>query len=139
MTVFAHILFFAALLANFVINFIHFMHMFQLNSYSAHEHFEWWKKNRSDMWRRAVWPEVYFFIAAIVALLANFDVITRLIYGLLPGAGAVVLFMYAAAILCDLLPYIGAVMMLAGVISAAIAAKKGGERRGTGEISGLDQ
>ena len=35
MNVIDHVIFYAALLANFTINFVHFMHMFQLNSYSA--------------------------------------------------------------------------------------------------------
>ena len=48
MTVFAHIFVYAALLANFTINFVHYMHMFQLNSYSAHEHLEWHKKNGKE-------------------------------------------------------------------------------------------
>lgn len=111
MTVFAHILFFAALLANFVINFVHFMHMFQLNSYSAHEQVEWWKKNRADMWKRAVWAEVYFVLAAVVALWAYFD-------------GNEFLW-----VLCDMLPYIGTVLLLAGTITAAVMAKKPAKKK----------
>ena len=63
MTVIAHILFFAATLAVFTINFIHYMHMFQLNSYSAHEHFEWHKKNGREYLIRVCFPVIFAFIA----------------------------------------------------------------------------
>ena len=40
-----YIVFFAVLFASFTINFVHYMHMFQLNSYSAKEQFHWIKVN----------------------------------------------------------------------------------------------
>lgn len=105
MTVFAHILFFASMLAYFTINFVHFMHMFQLNSYSPHEQLEWWKKNRRDMLIRAVWAELYIIIAVIVALWSYFD-------------GNTVVW-----IMLDFLPYIGAVMFVFGAAAAVFARK----------------
>lgn len=111
MTVFAHILFFAALLTNFTINFVHFMHMFQLNSYSAHEHFEWWKKNRADMWIRAAGPELYFLFAAVTALWAYMD-------------GNEVLWT-----LTDLLPYIGAAVFFLSAIPSLLALKKPAKKK----------
>ena len=111
MTVLLHILFFAGLLANFVINFVHFMHMFQLNSYSAHEQFEWWKKNRSDMWKRAIWAELYFVFAAVVALWAYF------------GGNTVIW------TLADMLPGIGAVMMFLGAAVSALALRKPAKKK----------
>lgn len=44
-----YIVFFAALLISFTVNFVHYMHMFQLNSYSPFEHVQWMKKNVKDM------------------------------------------------------------------------------------------
>lgn len=111
MTVFAHILFFAALLANFVINFIHYMHMFQLNSYSPREQLEWWKKNRKDLWIRAIFPELYFIFAAVTAL-----------WGYIDGNVAV-------WTLTDLLPYIGAAMLFIGAIPAVLGFKKPAKKK----------
>lgn len=41
----AYIVFFAILFIGFCLNFVHYMHMFQLNSYSAKEQFHWIKIN----------------------------------------------------------------------------------------------
>ncbi len=65
----ANIAFFACLFINFVINYLHFMHMFQLNSYSAHEQFGWWKKNKVQMWLRALLPELFFMFIIVVNIL----------------------------------------------------------------------
>ncbi len=111
MTVFAHIFFFAALLVNFTINFVHYMHMFQLNSYSTREHLEWRHKNRLDVFRRGAWAWVFFITAAAVAVLAyvngNFLIWT----------------------LCDLLPYIGAALLLCGAVPAVLALKKPAKKK----------
>ena len=65
----ANIAFFACLFINFVINYLHFMHMFQLNSYSPREQFVWWKKNRGQMWLRALLPELFFIFIIVVNIL----------------------------------------------------------------------
>ena len=65
MFLFSLIAFFAVLLASFVLNFVHYMHMFQLNSYSAEEHFHWIKKNIGNIVLRHVFP----FAAAAYALI----------------------------------------------------------------------
>jgi len=106
MTVLAHILFYAALLANFTINFIHYMHMFQLNSYSAHEHYEWRKKNTADVFSREVWALIFCLYSAIVSILTYIN-------------GNTVLW-----IISDNLPYHGLVLLCAGIIPAAAAMKK---------------
>jgi len=50
-----HVVFFTALLISFTVNFIHYMHMFQLNSYSAWEQGQWMKKNVGNIILRHVW------------------------------------------------------------------------------------
>lgn len=50
-----HVVFFTALLISFTANFIHYMHMFQLNSYSAWEQGQWMKKNVGNIILRHVW------------------------------------------------------------------------------------
>ena len=50
-----HVVFFTALLISFTVNFIHYMHMFQLNSYSAWEQGQWMKKNVGNIVLRHVW------------------------------------------------------------------------------------
>lgn len=50
-----HVVFFTALLISFTANFIHYMHMFQLNSYSAWEQGQWMKKNVGNIVLRHVW------------------------------------------------------------------------------------
>ena len=60
----SYILFFCALLLSFTLNFVHYMHMFQLNSYSAFEHGHWIKNNFGNIALRHVFP----LIAAVYAL-----------------------------------------------------------------------
>lgn len=45
MEILGYIIFFASLLISFTASFIHYMHMFQLNSYSPFEQGQWMKKN----------------------------------------------------------------------------------------------
>lgn len=111
MNVLAHILFYAALLANFIINYIHYMHMFQLNSYSAKEHLEWHRKNGGDYMKRTIFPVIFAFIALYTGINLCFggDIVTWTI--------------------ADLLPYIGLVLMSAGLIPAALAMKKPAKKK----------
>lgn len=51
-TVISYILFFTAMLANFVLNYIRYMHMFQLNSYHASEQFKWIGGNIGEIIKR---------------------------------------------------------------------------------------
>lgn len=50
----AYIAFFALLLASFTLNFVHYMHMFQLNSYHAGEQFKWISQNSKDILLRNI-------------------------------------------------------------------------------------
>jgi len=50
--------FFGVLFASFTVNFLHYMHMFQLNSYSAWEQGQWMKKNVGNIILRHVWAVV---------------------------------------------------------------------------------
>lgn len=59
-----YIVFFIVLLFSFTVNFVHYMHMFQLNSYSAEEQMHWIKNNIKDIAMRHILP----FIAALFAL-----------------------------------------------------------------------
>lgn len=59
-----HIVFFAVLLLSFTVNFVHYMHMFQLNSYSAGEQLHWIKNNMRNVVLRHIFP----LIAALFAL-----------------------------------------------------------------------
>ncbi len=106
MTVFAHILFYAAMLVKFSLDYVHFMHMFQLNSYDTKEHMEWHRKNGSDYIKRVVFPVAFWFIAVFAASRSYYD--TDVIM----------------TVVCDLLPYIGSVLMAAGMIVSAVAMKK---------------
>lgn len=111
MTVIAHILFFAATLAVFTINFIHYMHMFQLNSYSAHEHLEWHKKNGREYRIRVLFPFIFTLIA-LCAGIGNCFGGDRLVWTI-----------------NDFLPYIGAVLMFAGTIPAILGFKKPAKKK----------
>lgn len=55
MEILAHVIFFAVLLLSFTANFVHYMHMFQLNSYSAWEQGQWMKKNVGNIFLRHLW------------------------------------------------------------------------------------
>ncbi len=50
-----YIIFFIALLLSFSVNFVHYMHMFQLNSYSAGEHLHWLK----NQWKCHILESAY--------------------------------------------------------------------------------
>lgn len=106
MTVLFHILFYAALLANFTINFVHFMHMFQLNSYSAKEQYEWRKKNTQDVFRRQVWALIFCAYAAILVICAAISSAPPLL------------------MMCAHLPETGAFLLTAGTLSVVFAKKK---------------
>lgn len=62
----SYILFFAALLYSFVLNFIRYMHMFQLNSYHASEQLKWIGGNMKEVIKRHIFP----YIAAIFAFVS---------------------------------------------------------------------
>lgn len=62
----SYIVFFAVLLFSFTVNFVHYMHMFQLNSYSAGEQMHWIKNNIKDIVLRHIFP----LIAAIYGLIS---------------------------------------------------------------------
>lgn len=64
MLIIGYILIFASLLATFTLNFVHYMHMFQLNSYSAEEQFHWIKINFADAAKR----HLFAVIALIVTI-----------------------------------------------------------------------
>ncbi|MBQ8841477.1 MAG: UDP-N-acetylmuramoyl-tripeptide--D-alanyl-D-alanine ligase [Ruminiclostridium sp.] len=64
MEILGYIIFFASLLISFTASFIHYMHMFQLNSYSPFEQGQWMKKNIGTIILRHIWA-----VAAIVYLL----------------------------------------------------------------------
>ncbi len=65
MDILGYIIFFAVLLINFTANFVHYMHMFQLNSYSPWEQGQWIKKNLGNIVLRHVWG----IIAALYPLI----------------------------------------------------------------------
>ena len=50
----SYFLFFVTLLYSFILNFIRYMHMFQLNSYHASEQFKWIKENMGEVLKRHV-------------------------------------------------------------------------------------
>lgn len=80
----SHILFFAALLTNFVLNYIRYMHMFQLGSYHASEQFKWIGGNIGEIVKRHLCAPVMLVVLMIFA----FGSIT----GLLSSAAVLVLF-----------------------------------------------
>ncbi len=49
------VIFFIILLVSFTVNFVHYMHMFQLNSYSPWEQGQWMKKNVGNIVLRHIW------------------------------------------------------------------------------------
>lgn len=55
MEILGYIVFFVVLFASFTVNFVHYMHMFQLNSYSSWEQGQWMKKNAGNIVLRHVW------------------------------------------------------------------------------------
>ncbi len=55
MEILGHVIFFIVLFISFTANFVHYMHMFQLNSYSAWEQGQWMKKNVGNILLRHVW------------------------------------------------------------------------------------
>ena len=52
MEILGHVIFFIVLFVSFTVNFVHYMHMFQLNSYSAWEQGQWMKKNYGSIFLR---------------------------------------------------------------------------------------
>lgn len=52
----AHLIFYAVLTLSFVLNFVHYMHMFQLNSYDPEEQVHWIKKNLGSIALRHLFP-----------------------------------------------------------------------------------
>lgn len=60
----SYILFFITLLYSFTLNFLRYMHMFQLNSYSASEQLKWIKGNMGETAKRHIFP----FIAVLFAV-----------------------------------------------------------------------
>ena len=65
MIIFSLIAVFAVLLASFTLNFVHYMHMFQLNSYNAAEQFHWIKKNIGNI----VLRHIFALAASVYALI----------------------------------------------------------------------
>lgn len=66
----AYVVFFIALTANFTVNFVRYMHMFQLNSYNAGEQMHWIKNNMREVLLRHIFP-----LAAVIY--ASFAVFIR--------------------------------------------------------------
>lgn len=64
-----YVFFFIALFASFTLNYVHYMHMFQLNSYSPAEQMKWVKENISDI----VWRHLGAVFAAVVIFMVEFD------------------------------------------------------------------
>lgn len=62
----SYILFFASLLYSFGLNFVRYMHMFQLNSYHASEQLKWIGENIGEVFKRHIFP----IIAAVFALIS---------------------------------------------------------------------
>lgn len=78
-----YIVFFSALLLSFIMNFIHYMHMFQLNSYSAGEQIHWIKNNIKNIVFRHIFP-----LAAALFALFSCVVMNGALFGENPaGAG----------------------------------------------------
>lgn len=69
----SYIVFFIALLFSFTANFLHYMHMFQLNSYSPKEQLRWIKNNLKNIILRHIFP----VIAAVFGLIFCFDLYHR--------------------------------------------------------------
>ena len=68
MEILGYVLFFAILLISFTVNFLHYMHMFQLNSYSAWEQGQWMKKNVGNIVLRHIWAVLAALYAFRLAL-----------------------------------------------------------------------
>lgn len=62
----SYVSFFIVLLFSFTINYLHYMHMFQLNSYSAEEQLHWIKNNFKNIIGRHIFPA----LAAIYGLIS---------------------------------------------------------------------
>lgn len=67
--VLCYVFFFAALFASFTLNYLHYMHMFQLNSYSPAEQMKWIKENFSDI----IWRHLGALFACAVIFMVDFD------------------------------------------------------------------
>lgn len=86
MIIAAYILFFAALLASFAANYVHYMHMFQLNSYHASSQFKWIGANFGNVLLRHI-----FALGATAYMIIDF---------MNNGAIAASTLFIAAALLC---------------------------------------
>lgn len=75
----SYFLFFVTLLYSFILNFIRYMHMFQLNSYHASEQFKWIKENMGEVLKRHV-PSL---LAAAFAFVSCF-IMNGTLYGVNP-------------------------------------------------------
>ncbi len=75
----SYFLFFVTLLYSFILNFIRYMHMFQLNSYHASEQFKWIKENMGEVLKRHV-PSL---LAAAFAFVSCF-IMNGTLYGANP-------------------------------------------------------
>lgn len=64
----SYILFFLTLLYSFALNFIRYMHMFQLNSYHASEQLKWIRENSGEVIKRHIFP----VLAAVFAFVSCF-------------------------------------------------------------------
>ena len=84
MTVLSLFIFFAALLVNFVLNYIRYMHMFQLGSYHASEQFKWIGGNIGEIVKR------HLCALMMLVLLIIFGFYSY--YGLLSSAAVLIFF-----------------------------------------------
>ena len=82
MEILGYIVFFATLLISFTVNFVHYMHMFQLNSYSAWEQGQWMKKNVGNIILRHVWAVIaVLYVVAFCSYSVSFEPHTHVIEG----------------------------------------------------------
>ncbi len=73
----SYILFFVTLLYSFTLNFIRYMHMFQLNSYHASEQFKWIRENAGEVIKRHIFPVLaaaFSFVSCFVMKATLFGV-----------------------------------------------------------------
>ena len=80
----SYILFFAALLVNFILNFIRYMHMFQLGSYHASEQFKWIGGNIGEIIKR----HFCAFMVLVLLIIFSFHSMT----GLMSSAAVLIVF-----------------------------------------------
>ena len=83
-----YILFFAALLLNFTLNYIRYMHMFQLGSYHASEQFKWIGGNIGEIIKRHLCALITLLIMLVDLMIYGFN--THI--GLLSATAALIFF-----------------------------------------------